>query len=701
MFRQIIPFRAAVWAAVFAAGAPSAFSEKHDEKGEAKRRGPAEEIYGVTGLPARFVWLEARRAYYYTAPRSVVFLAGIDTEDGKGERRLLKAPGAFSKPVFTPDGEAVVYTDLAGGRVFVVDWEGGEPRDLGKGFASDVWRDPGTAIDWVYLRRAPGTEKDPIIRRRMDDPEVEETVWDKTDNGIDDVPWFQLSRDGKRFSDAFPWNKCGIGNLKKMDWKHYEGGCWPGISLDEEYRLFVFSGNHKKLRIFDEGRDNGRSVSLSNIPGLEGKKVYHPRWSNHPRFLTVSAPKGGTGSRIYLGKFDEKWGSIEQWVKVSAGSQSDIFGDAWIKPPREKPSFFSRLVSWMGSGDGKKEAAEEITAETWPASTEMLLWMWENANAKNESPALEGENRPFSARGTLRGRARFGPRFELLLDEGRFDAGEEAGSRIVSACRKSNSISLEALVTPAPGPGEVSGAILALGRKSGGHDLALSQRNGRLILRGGDEKDHDLASLEAGRAAHVIVSAAEGRVTCWLDGKVVYEEKDDFLKPGGWEPGALLLGGEGDAESDWDGSLQRIAIYGRPMGPDEVETHAASAAAFLKTLPPAPERWMVEATLVEATRVPDLEELDTYRRALVENVYEIGKVVEGGVPGGVEKRIVVLEWVIMDRQPLPSSSELRPGARRRLTLESAEAHPELESEFRGSDHGEFLLPVFYDVNSHR
>jgi hypothetical protein len=220
-------------------------------------------------------------------------------------------------------------------------------------------------------------------------------------------------------------------------------------------------------------------------------------------------------------------------------------------------------------------------------------------------------------------------------------------------------------------------------------------------LRGNGGKEQDLAPLEAGAPAQVLVTAREGRVACFLRGKAVFDEANDAIAMENWEPGPLLLGSGGDTESDWEGSLRRVAIYGRAIGSDEAARLAASGASYLKSVPPAPSRWTVEATLAEATRIPELDELDTYRRALVENVYEISRVVKGTVPAGVKTRIVVLEWVIMDRQLLPSSREMRPGIVRRLTLESAEAHPELESEYRSSDHGAFHLPVFFEVHSHR
>ena len=213
----------------------------------------AVELRGFAGAPARFVWLQARRGFRFTRRGDKVFLMGLDTEDGRGERRLLPDPGAYSMPVFAPDGEGIIYSDRSGGRCYHLRWEDGAPRSLGMGFASDSWQDPVTGIDWIYLRQGKGITADPIVRRRLDDPGVEEMVWDQTKNGQEHSPWFQISGDGKRFSDAFPWNRCGIGNLEKNEWKRYEKGCWPSIAPDNSYQSFVFSGNHRDIHFFERG----------------------------------------------------------------------------------------------------------------------------------------------------------------------------------------------------------------------------------------------------------------------------------------------------------------------------------------------------------------------------------------------------------------------------------------------------------------
>ncbi|NNE91000.1 MAG: hypothetical protein HKN23_05080, partial [Verrucomicrobiales bacterium] len=240
------------------------------------------------GSDGRFVWLQGGKWQHSTDKKSSVKLMGLDTKDGS-ERAILPSAGAYAKPLFSSDGKRVVFTDLAKRKVMMVDFSGQKLVDLGSGFASDVWRDPKTKSDWVYLRAGSSGTKSKIVRRRLDDPKKEELVWDKSENGHASIPWFQLSGDGRVFSDAFPWSTCGVGDTRKKSWKKNGRGCWPSISPDDSHRMFIFSSSHLDVALFDGSKQ--RTVKVNTMPGVSGKKVYFPRWSNHPRYITVVGPE--------------------------------------------------------------------------------------------------------------------------------------------------------------------------------------------------------------------------------------------------------------------------------------------------------------------------------------------------------------------------------------------------------------------------
>jgi hypothetical protein len=76
-------------------------------------------------------------------------LMGKDFTDDTEPRIIAEAVDSYRKPLFTEDGQRLVYTDMPENKVKVINWEGGDPTTLKTGMAMEVWRDP-SGIDWVY-----------------------------------------------------------------------------------------------------------------------------------------------------------------------------------------------------------------------------------------------------------------------------------------------------------------------------------------------------------------------------------------------------------------------------------------------------------------------------------------------------------------------------------------------------------------------
>lgn len=105
----------------------------------------------------------------------------------------------------------------------------------------------------------------------------------------------------------------------------------------------------------DVERDERWRVNINNAPGIEGYEIYHPRWANHPRFLTITGPytagddankirAGGRQVEIYLGRFAADFASVEGWVRVTNNQRADFYPDAWIDPTGELPASVVRDV---------------------------------------------------------------------------------------------------------------------------------------------------------------------------------------------------------------------------------------------------------------------------------------------------------------------------------------------------------------------
>ena len=88
---------------------------------------------------------------------------------------------------------------------------------------------------------------------------------------------------------------------------------------------WYFDGAHRK-RDHRRRRTKKRvDGDINQAPGFENAEVYHPRWTNHPRFLAMTGPynqgganqvrSGGTQSEVYLGRFSADFSRIEAWAR--------------------------------------------------------------------------------------------------------------------------------------------------------------------------------------------------------------------------------------------------------------------------------------------------------------------------------------------------------------------------------------------------
>ena len=306
----------------------------------------------LTGTHARLVWMQALdpTSTDVSGSGDRFRLMGLDTDDGRGVREILPGPLACRKPLLTPDGQRVVCTDVARGRVVVVDWDGTNRRYLANGFATDVRTDPATGRTWVYAITGPLTGADfsgkPLSRFDLAHPEVRETVWEQTEVSLDN---FQVSDDGRHAAGLFPWPQAGSADLRQGTWAQIGDGCWTSLAPDQSGVMWIFDGSHRNLIFADPAAHATWQVPLSLAPGVGGFEVYHPRWGNHRQFFSMSGPyKSGEGDNrigaagraveIYAGRFSADLRRVERWVKVTTDEQPDFFPDLWIDPARP-PAF--------------------------------------------------------------------------------------------------------------------------------------------------------------------------------------------------------------------------------------------------------------------------------------------------------------------------------------------------------------------------
>ena len=305
--------------------------------------GPASPLEQFTGTHARAVWVQSDGKDPFALGVNLA-LMGLDSSDPRGERQILADRGSYMKPMITARGERVVFSrghaGPGGPEVFVVGWDGSGLRSLGKGFAVSVWQNPADSSEWVYagIDAAPGGYDFPaIVRFPIDKPSAREVVWNKT---LVSGDTFQVSPDGRHAGGLFPWPEAGVAELPNGKLEKMGDGCWTAMASVRGPLMWYFDGAHRNLTLVDVRTSKRWTVNINGVPGFGNDEVYHPRWTNHPRFLVTSGPynlggdnqvrSGGAQAEVYLGRFAADYSRVESWHRVTTNSGGDSYPDVWI-----------------------------------------------------------------------------------------------------------------------------------------------------------------------------------------------------------------------------------------------------------------------------------------------------------------------------------------------------------------------------------
>ena len=299
-------------------------------------------------------------------------LMAYDSRDDRGERVVLNQPASFAKPLITPSGAGIVFSIRQEHAVYTVRWDGSGLRRVADGFGLAVWTEPATGHEWVYVGVDP-RNTDPLrpayhaIRRyRLNDPEIGELVWDVRPVNDDG---FQLSADGRYASALFPWPNAGVADLSAGTWKRLAHGCWTALARDDSHVFWYFDAQHRNLTLVDVDTDRRWTVNINGAPGINGYEVYHPRWTNEPKFLVLTGPYtvgdhdnrirgGGRQVEVYLGRFNAQFTAVEHWTQITHNDLPDFYPDAWIEPgswSEEKPGELPSIAA--AAGDSPVTAA--------------------------------------------------------------------------------------------------------------------------------------------------------------------------------------------------------------------------------------------------------------------------------------------------------------------------------------------------------
>ncbi len=651
--------------------------------------GEADRVGKWIGSHSRLVWLQDQGdGRDSLAHGRSLMLYGYDSRDGRGERPLLPKADNYFRPLITPDGQQVLFSNRLTRKMYVLDWQSGKVKELGEGVAVAVWKDPKRRgllrqrATWVYCFSGPQPENkngtsQPLYRFPLDNPKKKELIWDRSQIAWNNI---QLSRDGQVVGGLFPWPDGGIVVIKEKRWQRLGKGCWTSLSPDNSMLLWIFDGLHRNIQIHDIIAGKNWTVNINGAPGIGGFEVYHPRWSNHPRYFVLTGPyeKGEGGNRIggggekveiYIGRFDAGAKRVEEWLKVTENSRADFFPELWI------------------DGGEKAELAERIgnsgapAAVSWPAGRDHLVFVWEDMKAANQL-ADQSPIGFFQCNIDLRGRALYTRDFRLALGGGYGETGG-AGKKIAAALARTGRAAIEFVLTPEPAQ---RGTILALAAADKPR-LRIAQQGEDLVVSSveGAAPATWPGLLVAGKSLHLVANLDGQSLELFAEGRSLGKKKlpVDFSLP---VVDSLIFG---DLDGAVRGILAGIAVYDQPLPASEIAgNHRLAEARVAKKSPP--ETLIVEGRLSETTEIPAPEAIGAYRRALVVNSYQVDRVVRGQYD---KKRILVAEWAILDRKIVKQYPDPAPGEQ--LAVEKFADHPELEGERQMMDIFEPDLEMYY------
>jgi hypothetical protein len=679
---------------------PSAAKTKHD---------PSKQIEALTGAHTRMVWSECAEPKDSDtfATGDSLLLIGVDTRDGLGERAILSKPGNYARPLLTSDGTGIIFSDKntvrKGGKkhyapvVYRTDWEGSKPIRLAEGYAVDCWKDPATGTEWIFavqeIRPTKGVslEAQRLVRFPLNEPEKMETVYDETPISPDNV---QFSRDGTEACGLFPWPHAGILSQSGGKWKvrQLTIGCWTSHSPDNSGVLWAFDGDHKSVHLYADDGARTWQLGFSDAPGVKGRELYHPRWSNHPRFIVATGPyikqKGGNGSvinkggataQVLLARLSPTADKVEAWVQVSDDKTGESYPDAWIEGAEQ-----ANL-----EGHSLTHQQPVASAEAWPLQREGLLFLWRDRVSLNSFAQRDGHKNEARIEGHNAGR--FGRFQEMQLDGGSFELESEGAEKVVAHLKEQPQAAFEAVMLPGDtAAGE--GGKEPLSVFTGPEFFVFWERGklGVMSPKGGMwESSEPLPTTPF----HLVVNRGADPAKsfeAFVNGKPFgLGMRAGTLTAPPME--AITFGG------GWNGGLLNVALYDRVLAAEEISRNAEAMQQRIGSLPPPPPRVRLRGKLVELSAMPTPEAIEPYTSSLVEYVYEVEKVLEGEFK---EPRVLVKHWAMLNLHTVRGLPR-EVGKSYELTLERAEDHLHLQGERVMQDTTAFDLQPWFDVSPPR
>ena len=667
--------------------APGAFAAKE----------AAETAKTLAGGRVKLVWMQAdlkltdgkpttRFSGPFNRASNGRVIMGLDTDEGAYRTLMDDTKAKIINARFTHDGNRVLWGDQTapGGTTWIINWDGTGKREVCDGTVLCTRFDDAAKQELAYVWR-PHIEKvgrdDKVTSAQLwavpiDHPDQARKLLEKPP--LSDWRGFSVSADGKWGGGVLEDPKIGLVNLEDGTSQIFTGGCYANIAPDNSYRLWHFVGGHRAIKVFDFGgtsdKDKAkvRDVFIGEVgtqtvdpaePKIKGFSFLHPKWSmNHARFMVMTGPFRNAESdgrtlfqnvELYLGRFNESFTEMEGWAQITSDLTCCYWPDAWIG----STAVPSGQMAPVAATPAAKPAA------AWAAIGTGTAFVFEALHA----PSNQAGGTDCSV--VLHERAFYGLGGTLDLAGGSAEPDAASLRRVLDSATAAQALTVECTVIPAQVPS--TGTIFRCGA------VRLHQAGDQLLLDAGGASA-PLGRLKAGVPLPVQL-VLDAHTTARIDGAAVAGP----LRPVTAFAAPLAFGGDG-----WAGELAGIHLAGAARRPEQLDAVLPALRARLAQRP-KPAAITVQAVLRDV-QTPPTEQMNSYRAALVGNLYEVQRVVAGTLK---DKQIVVMQFAILDQQPVPR--ELRVGATYTLTLHAWDDRPEVHTTTLQEDNHPGL-PQFLD-----
>ncbi len=659
------------------------------------------------GRRIKIVWAQSATAGTadIAAQGQDLLLVGLDSKDGKGPRPLLPSLRNIFKPLLSPDGSEVVFTDrFPEPHILSVNWQSGEISDLGPGVAVATWAEAGVPIPWIYaLEEIDQAARGGLMGKRLvrftrANPTDREIIWTQTPM---DADGFQLSRDATHASGLLPSPEASILTLPDGKATKLASASWPMLAPDNSYVISTLDPEQSTLTLRAPQQDEPWNI----IANTSGGRIWHPRWSNNPGVIAFTGPypiapnhptfkdnPHSLGGEIFIARMGASATQLLSVVQVTHNDRGDVYPDVWVEN-----SFIETLASFPQ----KPAEREAAPPPPWPSTTDSVQFAFNNASKDTPLPTPGGTR---LCRLTPRQSAHLGRFWDLDISRGYFETDPTTSAAIAQSIAASHAFTLEFLLTESrDGYQPLSIRLLSYRRTDGSEALGLYRVDNQLVMRlrlgttPADSRVHPVKliafRIENDRSTHLVLTLNQGRITTYVNGSIVSETLLEIPTLAGWDTGVLQLGDpQPFGGQAWTGSLENVLIASTALPEATLQLHADSAqrkSMQRKSI----DRIKLQATLEEISPLPASTTDGPYPRVLTTRTYRVDRV-EAGVLQ--DKSILVLHDTALNRQPLPDLPSVI-GQPYTLLVEPASQHPELKAAEIINDSKSTDLPLYLEV----